>query len=413
MPTVRPEVDPLATAPEEIPAAGYPRPAVASAARRRDLVLVSAGLELDGGGRALVGRLLAGACAAFARGEGIGFRVLALGAPPAVGADGYPARYFGRSYLELACAAWAGQLRRRPEAYVFDLLGPARLQALLPAGLRAPYLVPLYGIEAWRPLAWDRRRALRHATSIVAISHHTLERAGPFCPGLERAAVVPLALEERPPAGEADERLLARLGEGFVLIAGRLAPGERYKGHDELLAAMPRLRAAVPGARLVVVGEGADRPRLAARAADLGLAGSVVFTGFVSEATLAALYRRAAVFAMPSRGEGFGLVFLEAMRAGKPCLAARDSAAEEVVVEGETGLLVDPADRDALVGALVRLLAEPALARNLGEGGRRHWQREYTVERFRAGLRPHLERLTTAHGTRAAREEPRRAAPGA
>jgi phosphatidylinositol alpha-1,6-mannosyltransferase len=369
-----------------------PRPAPRTA-RRRGLVLVSAGLALDGGGRALAGRLLAGACAAYAHEERIGFRVLALGGEP-LPVDAAPARCFGDRLLALARAAWAGQLRRRPEAYVFDLLGPARIQALLPAPLRAPYLVPLYGIEAWRPLSWDRARALNLAAAVVAISRYTLERARPFCPGLERAAVLPLALEERRPAGAIDHALLARLGEGFALIVGRMAPGERYKGHDELLETMPGLLAAVPGARLVVAGDGADRLRLAARAAGLGLDGRVTFTGFVSEATLAELYRRCAVFALPSRGEGFGLVFLEAMRAGKPCVAARGSAAEEVVVEDETALLVDPADREALAAALTRLLREPSLARRLGEAGRRRWQREFTVERFRAGLRPHLDRLT-------------------
>ncbi len=357
------------------------------------MVLVSAGLGLDGGGRALAGRLLAGSCAAFAREAGVGFRVLALGDDPPPG-EAARTRCFGGRQGALARAVWAGQLRRRREAYVFDLLGPARAQALLPGPLRAPYLVPLYGIEAWRPLSAGRARALRLADGVLAISRHTLERARPFCPGLDRAVVLPLALEEREPAGEVDRDLVARLGEGFVLIAGRMAATERYKGHDELLAALPLLVARVPGARLVVAGDGDDRPRLTSRAAEIGLGERVAFTGFVSEATLGELYRRAAVFALPSRGEGFGLVYLEAMRAGKPCVAARGGAAEEVVAAGETALLVDPGDREELAAALARLLSDPEHAARLGEAGRRRWRRQFTVERFREGLRPHLERLT-------------------
>ena len=102
---------------------------------------------------------------------------------------------------------------------------------------------------------------------------------------------------------------------------------ERYKGHDQLLEAMTTL----PDARLVVAGDGDDRRRLEEKAAALGLGDRTFFTGFLSEATLAELYRRCAAFVMPSRGEGFGLVYLEAMRAGKPVLAARGSAAEEIV----------------------------------------------------------------------------------
>src|SRR6185295_9422627 len=212
------------------------RPATMSS--RRDLVFVSAGLGLDGGGRAAAGRLLAGACAAFARERGIGFRLLSLDGDGTPGLE-VPARGFGGDQRALAFAVWRKQIANREAAYVFDLLGPARVQSFVPAALRAPYLLPLYGIEVWRPLDWDRRRALARATARFAISAHTLERALPFCPDLGGTAVVPLALEEREPAGEADAGLLDRLGRGFLLIAGRMASGERYKGHDQLLEALP------------------------------------------------------------------------------------------------------------------------------------------------------------------------------
>jgi len=360
---------------------------------RRDLVFVSAGLGLDGGGRALAGRLLAGACAAYAQERSIGFRILSLDSDGAPGIEA-PARGFGGDQRALGLALWTGQMTHRGTAYVFDLLGPARVQAYLPDAFRAPYLLPLYGIEVWRPLDWDRRRALAKAAVRFAISAQTLERARPFCPDLEGTAVVPLALEEREPAGLADARLLDRLGSGFLLIAGRMAAGERYKGHDELLAALPGLLAVAPEARLVVAGDGCDRPRLEAKAASLGLGAAVAFTGFVSEATLAELYRRCAAFVMPSTGEGFGLVYLEAMRAGKPVLAARGSAAEEIVRHGETGLLIEPQDREELILALTRLLTEPEAARRMGEAGRERWQREFGIERFRERLEPLLARLT-------------------
>ena len=365
----------------------------------RDLLFVSAGLDLDGGGRALAGRLLASACEEYAGARGLRVSVLALGG----GGGPEGTRYFGRDQRRLAVEVWRRQLgdglRGRRPVLVFDLLGPARIQAWLPGRLRAPYLIPLYGIEVWRPLSWERRRAMARAAVRFAISRHTVERALPFVPrlaGPPATEVVPLALEERQAAGAVDAGLLRRLGLGYLLIVGRMASGERYKGHEPILEALTDL----PEARLVVVGEGDDRHRIAARAADLGLAHRVTFTGFVSEATLLEIYRRAAVFVMPSLGEGFGLVYLEAMRAGKPCVAARGSAAEEVVVHGQTGLLVGPdgtgKPTGELAAALRTFLDSPETARRMGEAGRRRWREEFGADRFRSRVAPLLDRLLEA-----------------
>jgi glycosyltransferase involved in cell wall biosynthesis len=106
---------------------------------------------------------------------------------------------------------------------------------------------------------------------------------------------------------------------------------------------------------------------------------------------------------MPSDGEGFGLVYLEAMRASKPCIALRESAAAEIVVDGETGLLVGDSV-DELTGALARLLADPAMATALGEAGRRRWQDRYHPARYARDLAPQLDRLLATERT--TREHP-------
>jgi phosphatidyl-myo-inositol dimannoside synthase len=358
---------------------------------RHDLVFVSAGLGLDGGGRAAAGRLLAGGCSAFAIERRMGFRLLSLDGAGLPEPDaGVPVHGFAGDRRALALEVWKRQVTSREAAYVFDLLGLARVQAYLPAPLRSRYLIMLHGIEVWRPLERDRRRALAKATLAFAVSAYTLERARPFAP-FGGATVLPLALEERRPEGAVDAALLGRLGRGFLLIAGRMDPRERYKGHDQVLEALK----GVEGVRLVVAGDGDDRARLEQKAAALELGGQVTFTGFLSEATLAELYRRCAGFVMPSRGEGFGLVFLEAMRAGKPVLAARGSAAEETVVDEKTGLLVDPDDREELREGLARLIERPGEARRMGEAGHERWRKEFGVERFRERLTPLLEKLVS------------------
>lgn len=355
----------------------------------RDLLFVSAGLDLHGGGRAAAGRLLAASCAEYAAQRGLHLSILSLAGGFPV--DGIPVATFGGRQGALAMAVWRRQAGSDRPAVVYDLLGPARIAAWTLPPLRAPYLVPLYGIEVWRPLRGARLRALNRATVRLAISAYTARRAREANPGLRaEIAVLPLCLEEREPEGRVDPEVLARAGEGYILIVGRMQATERYKGHEALLAALP------PGARLVVAGDGDDRPRLLSLARQAGVAERVLFTGFVSEATLAELYRRAAVFAMPSWGEGFGLVYLEAMRAGKPCVALADTAAAEIVAGGETGLLVPQGDPAALSSALARLFAEPDLARRFGAAGERRYREVYSRERFRAGLAPLLDRLRTA-----------------
>jgi phosphatidylinositol alpha-1,6-mannosyltransferase len=183
-------------------------------------------------------------------------------------------------------------------------------------------------------------------------------------------------------------------------MVGRMMSSERYKGHQEVLAALRRLAVRRPDARLVITGDGNDRRRLEVRAGELGLAPQVVFTGFVSEQTLQQLYQRCAAMVLPSRGEGFGLVYLEAMRAKKPCVAARGSAAEEIVLPEVTGVLVDPDDSAEVAAALERLLADPEAAGRMGQAGHRRWAEVFDLSRFRARLWPHLDRLVEASDVR-------------
>jgi phosphatidyl-myo-inositol dimannoside synthase len=358
----------------------------------RQVIMVSAGLDLDGGGSAVVGRLVATAVAGYCAGHGLDFRVFHLGASTDV-LPGIPVRSFRGNQAAMALATWREQLRSNTAALIFDHIGPARTQAFVPKRLRVPYLVVLLGVEVWRTLGWDRRRALANATVRLAISSHTRTRAIEFSPWLPATDVLYPALEERPPGDDVDQGLLSKVGRGFVLIAGRMAPDERYKGHDALLAAMPGVIGRVKDAKLVIAGGGEDRGRLEQQASAWGLRDRVCFTGFVGEATLAELFRRSAVFAMPSRDEGFGLVYLEAMKAGKPCVAARGSAAEEIIVDGATGVLVNYGDPRGLADALVKLLADSEGARRFGEAGHEHWKKRFNRQLFQTGLHSVLARL--------------------
>jgi phosphatidylinositol alpha-1,6-mannosyltransferase len=159
-----------------------------------------------------------------------------------------------------------------------------------------------------------------------------------------------------------------------------------YKGHASLIDCWPRVSAAVPGARLTFAGRGTRLTELRDRAAASPVAGSIEFRGFVPEDELDALYLSARVFALPSRGEGFGLVFVEAMRHGLPVVATVHDAGSEVNVDGVTGYNVNLDRPDELPDRLVRLLSDPPHAAALGAAGRRRWAEHFRASAFEARL---------------------------
>lgn len=370
-----------------------------------EVLHISSGMNEDGGGTAHLGRLIGASLRRHCARHRLEFHGLHLPALDGSAAtDGY--RSFGGSRARLSAAVVSRLLllgRRRRSALYFDHVGPARSLSLVPRAFLPRYAIQLHGIEIWRELSRDRQRVLANATFLVANSAYTAARAKEFLPAQHRMRIVQLGIEPPLPAGSADGAVLAGAGEGYALIVGRIVGTEGYKGHDELLEAWPEVLRRLPTARLVVAGSGSGLERLRAKAFSLGLASgegssdpsdsAVHFTGQIDSATLGELYRRAAVFAMPSREEGFGLVFAEAMAAGKPCLALRGTAPAEIVVDGETGRVVLQGDAGALVEALVELLGDRERARAMGVAGRRRYEREFTAQAFESRFLPVVSEL--------------------
>jgi phosphatidylinositol alpha-1,6-mannosyltransferase len=224
---------------------------------------------------------------------------------------------------------------------------------------------------------------------LVANSRYTAQRVAEAHPWMGPVAECPLALspDDTLPAQADPDSGRGPAAAPRVLVVARMVASERYKGHDALIDAWPHVLRAVPDAMLILAGDGDDVPRLKARAAAAGLDRSVVFPGFVTPQTLDALYRGAAVFAMPSRDEGFGLVYLEAMAHGLPCVGSTHDAARDVIDDGITGFLVDQADREALTQRLVDLLTDERLRRDMGARGRRRLVERFSYDAFRSRMR--------------------------
>ena len=241
----------------------------------------------------------------------------------------------------------------------------------------------LLGIEVWKRLSAFQAAAFRSSDGLLCISEHTRSRFDHVNPGFDRTTVCHLGLRDGA-RGDA-------LGDdGFALVVGRMAACERYKGHDAILDVWSDVVRAAPDARLVVAGDGDDRERLTAKARALGLGDAIRFTGAVSDDELEELYRRCAFFVMPSTNEGFGLVFLEAMRASKACIGAL-GAASEIIAHGETGFVLDPADRTELTARLVELFTHVDRRASMGACGRERYEAQFTAERFRDRFQAALE----------------------
>lgn len=171
-----------------------------------------------------------------------------------------------------------------------------------------------------------------------------------------------------------------------ILTVGRWAAAERYKGTDELIHAVARLSSNIPDSQLVAVGGGDDLPRLRQIAVDVGIADRVHFFENLSREEVAACYANADVFALPSTGEGFGLVFLEAMAFAKPVVGVSCGGTTDVVEDGINGLLVPSRDAERLAQALERLLLDESLRAELGRRGGAIVRQKYQFDVFEAKL---------------------------
>jgi phosphatidylinositol alpha-1,6-mannosyltransferase len=198
--------------------------------------------------------------------------------------------------------------------------------------------------------------------------------------------VCPLGVE---PAPFSSERPMATPGkimpERFALMVSRMVVEDRYKGHDMLLELWREVLQSTPQLNLVIVGEGSDRPRLQEKCRNLGLEDYVIFTGLIPDEQLRGLYSDCEFFVLPSSGEGFGLVFLEAMRAGKACIAAHGAAAE-IVEPGVTGLLVNSDSPREVRNAVQRLAGDPQLAKKMGMASYQRFLDKFTADRFAESL---------------------------
>ena len=259
-----------------------------------------------------------------------------------------------------------------------DLL---KLVPLLGAG-RARVTLFLHGVEVWRQAGRLERFLMRNVDLFLSNTQHTWERFLAFHPWLADKPQRTVHLGVGVPAGDATRPA----DRPAALMVSRLARGEDYKGHREMIGAWPLVLEQMPAAQLWIAGEGDLRPELERMVRERGLAEQVRFHGWVTEEEKQALIEAAHCLALPSRGEGFGLVYLEAMRLGRPCLVSTLDAGREVVNPPEAGLAADPGDAQALAGAVCRLLAPGAAWERWSRQARARYENHFTARHYQERL---------------------------
>jgi phosphatidyl-myo-inositol dimannoside synthase len=272
--------------------------------------------------------------------------------------------------------------RRRADTLLVWHSAMLRLAPLIAASNRR-LVVFLHGIEAWR-MQDSLTRFLMHRTDLfLSNSDYTWNRFAAM----------------HADCGKRPHRTI-HLGLGDVLkthmvppdaipsavMVGRLRREENYKGHSEMIEIWPRVLAAMPDAELRIIGDGDLRPDLENLALRSGVAHRVRFYGSIPDTQKESLLRESRVLVLPSRAEGFGLVYLEAMRLGRPCIVSDLDAGREVVNPPEAGLAVNPEDPARMVEALLEVLTPGPAWDEMSTRALRRYESNFTAAKFRQRL---------------------------
>jgi glycosyltransferase involved in cell wall biosynthesis len=294
----------------------------------------------------------------------------------------------GRTALTFSMAEVS--LFRSYEYVMYVLINQAVL-SLLP--FHPPYAIWEIGIEVFQPLSFWKRHALNNAHTLLSISHNTTQVARRLNPTLKEAKVVHLAVE--PPLmgldSDGDQQAVAPYDPSqrkrAILIVGSMYRSMLYKGHRELIAAWPQVVKIFPDAELWIVGWGDGRVDIEEQAYSLEkqVQQRILFLGRLEDEELQDRFRTCRAFAMPSTGEGFGLVFVEAARQALPSIGGRHDSVKEIIVDNETGILVEQSPDD-IARACISLLKDDELARRMGQAARQRYLDYFQFKHFRARL---------------------------
>ncbi len=270
----------------------------------------------------------------------------------------HPSPQMGR--LKLIAALFAYVVRSKPSHLYCGHINLAPMVRAICQPLGIPFTVLTYGKEVWQPLGRSQQQALRASAKIWTISRYSRDR---LC---ESNGIQPQKVEflycavdgqvfQPQPKNQDLVKQYDLEGAKVLMTVARLWSGDRYKGVDVTIRALPEILRSLPEVKYLVLGRGDDQPRLAALAEELGVADRVIFAGFVATKDLVAHYNLADAYVMPSQ-EGFGIVYLEAMACGVPVLSGDADGSAEPLQDGRLGWRVPHRDPDEVAMATIEML---------------------------------------------------------
>ena len=262
-----------------------------------------------------------------------------------------------------------------------------------------PYWVIAYGIEAWDIENPALQAALHHADLILAISGYTCDRLlkeqnlDPNKISVLPCQFEPSRFQPTPKPDYLLKQYKLKPEQPVILTVARLVEQERYKGYDQILYALPQIRQIIPDIHYIIVGKGNDRKRIEQLIVELQIQDCVTLAGFVPDEQLCDYYNLCDVFAMPSKREGFGIVYLEALACGKPVLGGNQDGAVDALSHGELGALVNPDDIKDITKILIQILqgTYPNPLIYQPEALRQKVIEKFGFERFKQTLSNYLE----------------------
>jgi phosphatidylinositol alpha-1,6-mannosyltransferase len=263
--------------------------------------------------------------------------------------------------LAYSFAALGAARAHRPIDVVFcGHLFMAPLAAIVAKLVRARLWVQVHGTDAWQELSSLHRRSVEAAAVVTSVSRYTRLRLLEWV-GIDpaRVKVLPNTVDPRFQPGPTPSYLIERHAAGgrkVLMTVSRLAASEQQKGQDRVIRTLPRVLLDHPETIYLIVGDGDDRPRLEALAAEFGVAEKVRFVGLVAPEELPDYFRLADVFVMPSTCEGFGIAFLEAMASGIHVIGGNKDGSLDPLGDGAIGRAVDPDNREELASAICTAL---------------------------------------------------------
>lgn len=257
-----------------------------------------------------------------------------------------------------------------------------------------------HGIEVWRELNPTQKQFLEKADLVVAVSEFTRQRlASQYA--LKQSVTINNCIDPFLPA-PVTERPIIRQKLGFaaddfiILTVSRLTAKEVNKNYDKVLVSMEKLKPQIPNLKYLFVGkyEEAEKQRLEKKAAQMGLMNDVVFAGYIPDSDLSSYYNASDLYVMPSKKEGFGITFIEAMYFGLPVIGGNSDGSTDALLNGRLGLLVDPERQDEITAAIAKIFVNQESFRpekqlvldNFGfDAYKQNWRHALSTLQARAG----------------------------